>query len=56
MLVPMRITLEGLTAAAAVDAVLRENLHGLELDQRCVAIAAFALALEAWRHLPQRQE
>ena len=50
MLVPMRITLEGLTAAAAVDAVLRENLHGLELDQRCVAIAAFALALEAWRH------
>ena len=50
MLVPMRLTLEGLNAAAAVDAVLRENLHGLELDQRCVAIAAFALALEAWRY------
>ena len=50
MLVPMRMTLEGLNAAAAVDAVLRENLHGLELDQRCVAIAAFALALEAWRY------
>jgi len=49
MLVPMRMTLEGLNAAAAIDAVLRENLHGLELDQRCVAIAAFALALEAWR-------
>ena len=29
---------------------LRENLHGLEIDQRCVAIAAFALALEAWRY------
>ena len=50
MLVPMRISLEGLNAAAAVDAVLRENLNGLELDQRCVAIAAFALALEAWRY------
>ena len=50
MLVPMRMTLEGMNAAATVDAVLRENLHGLELDQRCVAIAAFALALEAWRY------
>ena len=50
MLVPMRIRLEGLDASAAVDAVLRENLHGLEIDQRCVAIAAFALALEAWRY------
>ncbi|QBQ53364.1 Eco57I restriction-modification methylase domain-containing protein [Nitrosococcus wardiae] len=49
MLVPMRMALEGLDAAEAVDAVLRENIHGLELDQRCVAIAAFALALEAWR-------
>ena len=50
ILIPMRMTLEGLNAAAAIDAVLRENLHGLELDQRCVAIAAFALALEAWRY------
>ena len=49
MLVPMRRALENLDARAAVDAVLRENLHGLELDPRCVAIAAFALALEAWR-------
>lgn len=39
-----------MNAAEAVDAVLRDNLHGLELDQRCVAIAAFALALEAWRY------
>jgi len=50
MLTPMRMALEGLDAAQAVDAVLRENIHGLELDQRCVAIAAFALALEAWRY------
>ena len=50
MLVPMRMATEDLDAPAAVDAVLRENLHGLEIDQRCVAIAAFALALEAWRY------
>ena len=50
MLAPMRMALEELSAAEAVDAVLRDNLHGLELDQRCVAIAAFALALEAWRY------
>ncbi len=49
MLVPMRMALEGLDAAKVADAVLRENIHGLELDQRCVNIAAFALALEAWR-------
>ena len=50
MLVPMRMELEGLSAREAVDAVLRENLHGLELDQRCVELAAFALALTAWRY------
>ena len=49
MLVSMRMELEGLSAREAVDAVLRENLHGLELDQRCVELAAFALALTAWR-------
>ena len=50
MLVPMRMAIENLDAAKAVHSVLRENLHGLELDQRCVAIATFALALEAWRY------
>ena len=49
MLVPMRMTLEGLSAAEAVDAVIRDNLHGLEIDARCVEIAVFALALAAWR-------
>ena len=49
MLVSMRMAQEGLAAPAAVDAVLRENLHGLELDPRCVAVAAFALAFAAWR-------
>ena len=50
MLVPMRMELEGLDAKAAIDAVISQNLHGLELDQRCVEIAAFAIALEAWRY------
>lgn len=50
MLVPMRMELEGMSPGEAVGAVLRQNLHGLELDQRCVELAAFALALEAWRY------
>lgn len=50
MLVPMRMEQEGLNARDAVDAVLRDNLHGLEIDQRCVELAAFALALTAWRY------
>ncbi|MBB3332246.1 hypothetical protein BDK63_003140 [Halomonas campaniensis] len=50
MLVPMRMELEGLSARDSVDAVLRDNLHGLEIDQRCVELAAFALALTAWRY------
>ncbi|MDE0190816.1 MAG: N-6 DNA methylase [Gammaproteobacteria bacterium] len=49
MLVPMRMEREALTAHAAVDAVLRDNLFGLEIDPRCVAVAAFAVALSAWR-------
>ena len=50
MLVPMRMELEGLDARTAVDKVLAENIHALELDRRCVEIAAFAVALEAWRY------
>lgn len=50
MLVPMRMALENLSAQQAADAVLRENLHGLEIDGRCVELAVFALALTAWRY------
>ncbi|MBQ4492630.1 MAG: N-6 DNA methylase, partial [Deltaproteobacteria bacterium] len=50
MLTPMRMELEGLSAREAVDAVLRDNLHGLEIDRRCVELAAFALALAAWTY------
>jgi hypothetical protein len=49
LLVPLRMHDEGLSAADAVDAVLRDNLFGLELDPRCTQIAAFALAMAAWK-------
>ena len=50
MLVPMRMELDSLSAREAVDVVLQENIHGLEIDQRCVELAAFALALSAWKY------
>lgn len=48
-LAPLRMAEEGLSARQACDAVLADNLHGLELDERCTQIAAFAMALAAWR-------
>ena len=50
LLVPMRMWEEGLSAQAACDAVLRDNLFGLEIDERCTQIAAFALAMAAWTY------
>ena len=50
MLASMRMVRENLSAQEAVDSVLRENLHGLEIDPRCVELAAFALAFAAWRY------
>lgn len=49
MLRRMRMEEEGLDGTEAAGAVLRENLFGLEVDPRCVQIAAFALALSAWK-------
>ena len=49
ILVKMRMEEEGLSAADACVAVLRDNLFGLELDPRCTQIAAFNLALAAWK-------
>ncbi len=49
ILTRMRVVEEGLTLSAAVVATLRENISGLELDARCSQIAAFNLALTAWR-------
>lgn len=49
MLWRMRAEEEGLSKVDAQDAVLRENIFGLELDPRCTQIAAFNLVLEAWK-------
>jgi hypothetical protein len=49
MLWRMRVEEEGLPPVAAQDAVLADNLFGLELDPRCVQIAMFAVALAAWK-------
>lgn len=49
MLWRMRAEDEGLSPAEAQDAVLKDNLHGLELDPRCAQIATFNVALEAWK-------
>ena len=42
---------EGLSLRDAVCAVMKENVHGLELDPRCTQIAAFNLAFAAWRKI-----
>ena len=49
ILAALRQAEEHLSSADSVAAVLRDNLHGLEIDGRCVQIAAFAVALTAWR-------
>ncbi len=48
ILAALRGAEEALDPAAAACAVLRDNLHGLEIDGRCVQIAAFNVALAAW--------
>jgi hypothetical protein len=49
MLWQMRAEEGGLAPVEAQDAVLRDNLFGLELDLRCVQIAMFNVALQAWK-------
>ena len=49
MLRRMRMEEEGLPEAEAADAVIRDNLFMLEIDPRCTQIAAFNLALAAWK-------
>ena len=45
----MRAVEETLSLSDAIASVLRDNLFGLELDARCSQIAAFNLALTAWK-------
>ncbi len=49
ILAALRKAEDCLCPSDAVAAVLQENLYGLEIDGRCVQIAAFAVALTAWR-------
>ena len=49
LLARLRMEEEGLAVEAAVRAVLCDNLFGLEIDLRCTQIAAFNLALAAWK-------
>lgn len=49
ILAAMREAEEGLSPSDAYVAVLRDNLSGLEIDERCTQIAAFNLALATWR-------
>lgn len=48
ILAALRQAMEGSSVANAIAAVLRDNLFGLEIDGRCVQIATFAVALNAW--------
>jgi hypothetical protein len=50
-LVALRMAEETLDEADAVAAVIRDNLFGLEIDPRCTQIAAFNVALAAWRRV-----
>lgn len=50
-LVSLRMAEEGIDEEAAATAVIRDNLFGLEIDRRCAQIAAFNLALAAWRRV-----
>ncbi|SEM42685.1 Methyltransferase domain-containing protein [Butyrivibrio sp. ob235] len=48
MLVSIRMRLEKVSACEACDLVISQNIHGLEIDARCVEMAVFALAFAAW--------
>lgn len=54
ILAAVRAKEEGISPATATLAVLHDNLFGLEIDPRCTQIAAFNLALAAWRRVGYR--
>lgn len=49
VLAQLRMYEAGISKVEATDRVIAENLHGLEIDPRCTQIAAFNLALTAWK-------
>ena len=50
-MVAMRLSEEHCTELEAVERVIGDNMFGLEIDPRCTQIAAFNLALAAWRRV-----
>ncbi len=53
-LIALRLSEEASSEADAVAGVIRDNLYGLEIDPRCTQIAAFNVALAAWRRVGYR--
>ena len=49
LLIRLRMDEETIDLEHSIHCVLAENLHGLELDPRCTQIAAFNLAMAAWK-------
>jgi hypothetical protein len=49
LLIRLRMDEEGTNLENAIRCVLSDNLHGLEIDPRCTQIAAFNVALTAWK-------
>jgi hypothetical protein len=49
LLVCLRMHEEELSVEAAIEAVLTDNLFGLEIDSRCTQIAAFNVAMAVWK-------
>ena len=50
-MVALRLSEEHCTELEAVERVIGDNMFGLEIDPRCTQIAAFNLALAAWRRV-----
>ena len=48
MLLAMRLE-DGESRGDAIKGIVQDNLHGLEIDPRCIQIAGFAVAMEAWK-------
>jgi hypothetical protein len=55
MLRKMRMEAEDLSEDRAADAVIHDNLFGLEIDLRATQIAAFSVALAAWKSSGYRE-
>ncbi|HOW26031.1 MAG TPA: hypothetical protein PK711_10210 [Bacteroidales bacterium] len=53
VMTPLRMFEEGISKEDATRRVIAENLYGLEIDPRCTQIAAFNLALTAWKFCGQ---